>query len=196
MKESSAQSKRTFEDAHPLAQRLIDDACRRQPSGPVIEIGAGAGRNTRALAAAGLEVVAIDDAAPYTQLPAARASMEAALSTHGYLHGTASKLRAGIAELARVLRTGARAYVTLGSVDDVNYGFGEQIDEHTFAPGDGPEAGIPHVYLDRHATIEMFCDFTIEELELVDVDRIVGRWAHSSDEPPGKKHWFLIARRA
>jgi hypothetical protein len=187
---------RIVEAAHPLALRLIEDLHRDRSSGPVIEVGTGAGRNTRALTAAGLHVVEVDDATPYTQLPAAQASMAAALSTHAYLHGTTAKLRAGLAELTRVLRPQARAYLTFGSIDDVNYGFGEQVDEHTFAPGDGPEAGIPHVYLDRATAIEFLRGYTIESLEPIDVDAIVGRWAHSSAEPPGKRHWFAVARKS
>lgn len=195
MKDSSAQDKRTFEEAHPLAQRLIEDLRGAHVTGPVLEVGNGSGRNTRALLAAGLHVIATDDAALYTQLPAQRASIVAALSTHAYLHGTAPKLRAGIAELARVMQAGAPAYLTLGSVEDVNYGFGEAVDELTYAPGDGPEAGIPHVYLDRDEVMRLLRGFAIESLELVDVDAIVGRWAHADDEPPGKRHWFVVARK-
>lgn len=163
-------------------------------TGPVLEVGSGTGRNTRALTAAGLEVVPVSDDTPYTQLPAGRRAIAAALSTHAYLHGTTAKLRAGIAELARVLRRGASLYVTLGSIDDVNFGFGEQIDEHTYVPGDGPEAGVPHVYLDRDGVASLFRGFTLDSLEQVDVDDIVGRWAHAQDEPRGKRHWFVQAR--
>jgi hypothetical protein len=174
---------------------LIEELRRERIAGPVLEVGSGRGRNTRALAGAGLDVVATDDAVPYTQLPQAAASMAAALATHAYLHGPTAKLRAGIAELARVLRPRAPAFFTLGSIADVNYGFGTQIDEHTFAPGDGPEAGIPHVYLDRPAVLELLRAFTIDSLEDVDVDEIVGTWAHADDEPPGKRHWFVRARK-
>lgn len=174
---------------------MIEELRRECAVGPVLEIGSGHGRNTRALTAAGFEVVSTDDAAPYTQLPAANESMGAAVSTHAYLHGTTPKLRAGIAELARVLRPRAAAYFTLGSIDDVNYGFGAQIDEHTFAPGDGPEAGIPHVYLDRAAVVELLRGFTLESLDSVDVDGVVGAWAHAQDEPPGKRHWFVRTRK-
>lgn len=195
MDTSSAHGDLTFEQAHPLAARLIAAARETPLAGPVIEVGSGGGRNTRALRAAGVQVVSLDDAQPYTQLPAGRATMAAALSTHGYLHGTGPKLRAGLVELARVLRPGAPAYLTLGSIADVNYGFGTAIDEHTFAPGDGPEAGVPHVYLDRGAVEEFLAGFIIESLEETDVDAIVGRWAHGEDEPPGKRHWFVVARR-
>jgi hypothetical protein len=198
MSSSSAQT------AHPLTERLIGSARERPFDGPVIEVGTGSGRNTRALVAAGIPNVSIPDATPYTQLPAARGSFGAALSTHAYLHGTTAKLRAGLAELRRVLRPGAPVYLTLGSIKDARYGLGVPLDDRSFAPGDGPEAGIPHVYLDHDGVLEMLFGFEVTSLEEVDVDEIVGRWAHPSASPEqaedeeiaGRVHWFVEARRA
>lgn len=139
---------------------------------------------------AGLTVVAVPDETPYTQLGGAGNAYEGALSTHAYLHGTSSKIRSGIAELARVLRVGAPAFLTFGSIQDVRYGFGDRIDVHTFAPGDGPEAGVPHAYFDRDGMLEVLRPLTVVSLEEVAVDDIVGKWAHLDDEPRGKMHWF------
>jgi hypothetical protein len=197
MSSSSAQ------DAHPLTERLIRSAREHALDGPVIEVGTGSGRNTRALVAAGLPNVSVPDATPITQLPGGRESYGAALSTHGYLHGASSKLRAGIAELRRVLRPGARVFITLGSIKDARYGLGIPFDERTFAPGEGEEAGIPHAYFDRDGVIEVMLGFEVMSLEEVDVDDIVGRWAHppagseqrAEDEIAGRVHWFVEARR-
>ncbi|WP_317996730.1 class I SAM-dependent methyltransferase [Vulcanimicrobium alpinum] len=164
-------------------------------NGPVLEVGTGSGRNTRALVAAGLEVVSVPDETPYTQLPGARDAYAAAISTHAYLHGTSAKLRAGIAELRRVLRPGAAVFLTLGSIADDRYGLGLPFDERSFAPGDGDEAGIPHVYLDRDGVIETLFGFTVESLEEVAVNEIAGRWAHDDDDPARRVHWFVIARK-
>lgn len=196
-------------NAHPLAQRLIE---RYQADGerfPVIEIAAGSGRNTQALIDAGIPVVSTRDEDPYTQLPGGRETYGAALSTHGYLHGATAKLRAGFADLRRVLRSGAPIFVTLGSIDDPRFGFGLEMDERTFAPGDGPEKGIPHAFFDRDAILELLQGYTIESLENVDVTDIVGRWAHPEIEsglgPQGPNatdsrmrvlHWFVVARKA
>ncbi len=182
------------EAAHPLAQRLILHAADHPLTGPVIEVGTGSGRNTRALVAAAVPTVGIDDAAPYTQLPGARETYGAALSTHAYLHGTTAKLRAGLAELRRVLRAGSPAFITLGSIKDARYGFGIPFDERSFAPGDGDEAGIPHAYFDRDGVIELLYGYTIESMEEVDADATAGRWAHPDDPPAGRIHWFVIAR--
>src|SRR5690348_12003648 len=118
---SSDRTAATFAEADSLAQRLVQPL---EGAGPVLVIGNARGRNSRALQAAGVEVVAIPDEAPYTQLPAKTATFTGALSTHAYLHGVASKIRQGIAELARVLQRGAPLFLTFGSIQDVRYGFG------------------------------------------------------------------------
>ena len=181
---------------HPLAERLIE---RYRASGatlPIIEIAAGVGRNTRAIEAAGIAVVATRDDDPYTQLPGERDAYAAAFSSHGYLHGASAKVRAGIAELRRVLVAGAPIYLTLGSIHDERFGFGEALDEVTFAPGDGPEKGIPHAYFERDTVIELLRGFTIESLDEIDATQIVGTWAHDPDEELLPiLHWFVIATR-
>ena len=190
MSSSSAQT------AHPLAERLIESIREHPLDGPVIEVGTGSGRNTRALVAAGIPVVEVRDDMLYTQLPGTREMYGAALSTHAYLHGTEAKLRAGIAELRRVLMPGARIFVTLGSFKDARYGLGVPFDERSFAPGEGAEIGIPHAYFDRDGVLELLFGFTIDALEEVEVDEIVGRWAHADDEIAGRVHWFVQARRS
>jgi hypothetical protein len=182
--------------AHPLARQLLALVADRPLGGPVIEVGTGSGRNTRALVDAGVQVVSVPDDVLYTQLPGTHETYSAALSTHGYLHGTTAKLRAGFAELRRVLRPGAPIFITLGSIADARYGLGIPFDERSFAPGEGEEVGIPHAYFDRDGVNEVLEGFfTIEEAEKVDVDEIVGRWAHAENDVTGRVHWFVRARR-
>jgi hypothetical protein len=181
--------------AHPLLYQVIEILKARGVTGPVLEVASGSGRNTRALQAAGLVVVATRDDEPYTQLPGARGEYVAALSTHGYLHGAVAKLRVGLAELRRVLADGAAIAITLGSITDARFGFGEALDDNTFAPGDGDEIGIPHAYFDRDGVTELMRGlFTIASLEEMDVDEIVDPGAHL--EPAGMRHWFVLARKA
>jgi len=189
MSSSSAQT------AHPLAERLVALAGEHPLGGPVIEVGTGSGRNTRALVDAGIPVVGVPDTTLYTQLPGTRENYGAALSTHAYLHGASDKVRAGLAELRRVLKPDAPVFITLGSFRDVRYGLGNPVDERSFAPGEGDEAGIPHAYFDRDGVIETLGGFVIDSMEEVDVDDIVGRWAHE-DDVGGRVHWFVTARRA
>ncbi len=190
MSSSSAQT------AHPLAERLIARIREHPLDGPVIEVGTGSGRNTRALVDAHIRVLSVPDSTPYTQLPGRREEYGAAMSTHAYLHGTSAKLRAGIAELRRVLRPNAPVFITLGSFKDARYGLGIPFDERSFAPGEGAELGIPHAYFDHDGVIELMLGFAIESMEEVDVDEIAGRWAHGGDdEVVGRVHWFVAARR-
>jgi hypothetical protein len=179
---------------HPLAADLVIRYRQAAWSDPVIEIAAGSGRNSRYLTDAGIPLVSTRDDETFTQLPGGRNRYAAALSTHGYLHGTFAKLRLGFAELRRVLRPAAPIYITLGSVDDSRFGFGTAVDEYTFAPGDGDEAGIPHAYFDRAGVKEVLAPaFTVESLDEMNVDEIVGRWAHEG--PSGMRHWLVVARR-
>ena len=182
--------------AHPLATRLISLATERPLAGPIIEVGNGSGRNTRALVAAGLQVVPVTDDVPITQLPGTRDLYGAALATHAYLHGTTDKLRAGLADLRRVLLPDAPAFFTLGSIRDARYGFGVPFDERSYAPGDGDEAGIPHAYFDEDGARELLRGFfRIDALTEHETDAIVGRWAHAGDEVTGRVHWFVEATR-
>jgi hypothetical protein len=181
---------------HPLAERLIARYRALGATLPIIEIAAGAGRNTRAFEAAGIPVVATRDDEAYTQLPGERDAYAAAFSSHGYLHGASAKVRAGIAELRRVLVAGAPVFLTFGSIHDERFGFGEAFDEWTFAPGDGPEKGIPHAYFERDTIVELLHGFTVESLDEVDATDIVGRWAHDPDgEQLPIRHWFATATR-
>jgi len=181
--------------AHPLAADLAARYRERGLTRPIVEIGAGSGRNTRYFIESGIPIVSTRDDESYTQLPGGRGTYAAALSTHGYLHGTVSKLRLGFAELRRVLRPGAPIAVSLGSIEDARFGLGIPLDETTFAPGDGDEAGIPHSYFDRAGAVELLAPaFTVESLREVNVDGIVGRWAHAA--PAGMWHWFVIAHRS
>ena len=180
------------EQAHPLVKLLIADPARG--GSRVLEIASGRGRNTAALIAAGLEVTAITDDAARPPLALADAVFDAALSTHGFFHGRPHDAALLCAEVARAMRSGARLYVTLTSTADARCGSGAPIDIDTYAAQDGPERGVPHIYFSRASARALLEPaFRIEEIREVDVDAIVGRWAHSA--PGGMRHWFIVAAR-
>jgi len=172
---------------HPLALRLIE---RAGSSGMrVLELGSGSGRNTAALRAAGFHVTAIADDALRAPLRLSE-TFEAALSTHGLLHGTPHEVQDLLRETAAALCDDAPAYFTFASTRDARFGHGRRIDEDTYAAFEGEEAGVPHVFFGEAALRRALepC-FAIDALEELNADAIVGRWAHAR-VPVGTVHWF------
>lgn len=177
---------------HPLAVRLIEHAGSSRVR--VLELGSGSGRNTNALRAAGFHVTAIADDALRVPLRLTE-TFDAALSTHGLLHGTPHLVRDLVRETAGALRADAAAYFTFASTRDARFGQGRQIDENTFAAADGEEAGVPHVFFGEVPLRRMLEPwFAIDALEEVAADAIVGRWAHAR-MPSGTVHWFVQLRK-
>ncbi|MGZ3496028.1 MAG: class I SAM-dependent methyltransferase [Vulcanimicrobiaceae bacterium] len=200
---------------HPLAAGLISRLAPR-PDTHVLELGTGSGRNTAALLEAGFSVTSIDDdhertaaalerftgsrlnlvTAAYTQITGREQSFTAAISTHALLHGNALKVAAILFAVNRLLEPRAPFYATFGSKNDTRFGSGLRIDDDTFAPSDGAEQGVPHVYYDETQLRSALAPFfTIESLDEVAVDAVVGRWAHAQ-RPEGSVHWFVRASKA
>lgn len=176
--------------AHPLAIALIE-RLRVYPRARVLELGSGSGRNTAALEAAGFDVCSIPDAKlPSFSVPA---GFDGAIATHAMLHGTPATVAGMVAATARALKSGGPFYATFASVQDARFGTGTKIDEQTFAPVDGDERGVAHVYFDE-ARLRVLLErhFTVESLRECSVDDVVGRWAHSQ-KPHGSVHWFVHA---
>lgn len=177
---------------HPLAVALIE-RLRTQPGAAVIDFGAGSGRNTSALRAAGFNVCAVPDSETASFTPAQ--AFEAAVSTHALLHGTNTGIVSMLQSLANALEPQAPFYATFASKRDSRYGQGTQIERDVFAPDSGEEAGVAHAYFDEAGLRGVLqAHFVIEALEERNVDAIVGGWAHER-RPSGSVHWFVYARR-
>jgi hypothetical protein len=178
---------------HPLAIALIE-RLQSRAGARVLEIGAGSGRNTAALKGAGFDVYAVSDA----ELPgiAAPGQFDAALSTHGFLHGTAASAAQMLDAVTQRLVRAAPLYATFASVRDARFGNGTRIDDETFAPDEGDEIGVAHVYFTEMRLRELLeRRYTIESMEERDVDEVAGRWAHAQ-KPHGSVHWFVQATRS
>ncbi|MBV9262690.1 MAG: methyltransferase domain-containing protein [Candidatus Eremiobacteraeota bacterium] len=187
----------TIAAAHPLARALIE-RLRPERGARILEIGTGSGRNLRALQAAGLSVTSIDDARAACRdgIDAAGDGFTAGLSTHALLHGDSNSLTVTMHSIALALRSGGYLYASFGSSRDPRFGRGDRIDEFTFAPTEGDERGVSHVYYDEQrlrALLEPY--FEVESLEEHAVDRIAGSWAHREEPLSGAIHWFAVARR-
>ena len=180
---------RKLRRAHPLAISLIA-RLRAIPNARVLEFGAGRGRNTEALRAAGLAVDALADGAPV--MPGAH-GYDGALSTHALLHGTPATVAATLDAIANALKRGAPLHATFASTHDARFGKGVRISEHVYAAETGDEAGVPHTYFtDEELRSLLEPRFTIESLQETAADSIVGNWAHA--EPlRGVMHWFARA---
>ncbi len=186
--------------AHPLAEELIQ-ALRRRGGGRVLDFGSGMGRNGEALKDAGFDVLSIKDVAAagtsaLAEIDVRDAPLDGALSTHALLHGTPQSVRERVVAIARVLSGEAYFFATFASTRDARYGRGEQVAEATFAPLDGDERGVAHVYFDEarlRAVVEPY--FRIVQLDECVADAIAGTWAHPTSPLRGAAHWMLCAVR-
>lgn len=191
MSESSADDAK-LRRAHPLAISLIA-RLRSVPHARILEIGAGSGRNTEALQAAGFEVEALADGAP---IPARAEYYDGALSTHALLHGTPGTVAATLDSIARSLKRGAPLHATFASTRDARFGKGVRISKHVFAAEDGDEANVPHVYFTNEELRALLGGrFSIESIQETAADDIIGQWAHALPLR-GIMHWFVRAIRS
>ncbi|HKU68738.1 MAG TPA: hypothetical protein VJP85_13250 [Candidatus Baltobacteraceae bacterium] len=178
--------------AHPLALALAR-RLHAQPHARVLDFGSGSGRNTAALEAAGFTVRSVPDA--QVQTFRANREFDAAVGTHALLHGTPAAVSQMLRAIANALKAGAPLYVTFASVSDARYGKGTRIGDDTFAPDEGDERGVAHVYFRERGLRDILeRDFVVESLDERNVDEIAGRWAHAQ-QPRGSVHWFVQARR-
>jgi len=181
--------------AHPLAGAL---AQRLRPGARVLDFGSGRGRNASALRDAGFDVVAIDDgdAANAATLRAIEPRFDCAVATHALLHGTPQSVAERIDAIANALARDGLFFATFASTKDARYGRGEQIADETFAPSEGDERGVPHVYYGEERLRAILLPyFEVESLDERSADAIAGAWAHPSTPLRGAVHWFLKARR-
>jgi hypothetical protein len=202
------------EPAHPLAQALAHELATREHPARVLILGIGSGRNIPPLAAIGAFVDVIEEeagravtaaqrfaATPRVRL--VRASYagpypfsfgyDAALATHALLHGTRGHVAASLAAVRNRLRQGAPFYLTLGSAADPRCATGRRVDNGVWAAYDGPEAGVPHLYLTEPEVRRLLSGFNILSLQESSAAESAGRWAHTAEEAASLVHWFVLA---
>lgn len=199
---------------HPLA-RALASAVVRDSTARVLVLGTGNGRNVTPFTQNGVPVDILEQnetrareaAARYTNEPLVRVHAGAyagpypfdggfagALSTSALLHGTASSVAQSVAAIRAALRFDAPFFCTFGSTRDPRFGNGRRIDDQTFAPDSGSEAGVAHAYFDESQLRAMLAGFHIDELTEGTAAETVGKWAHTDDEAATIVHWFVRAR--
>ncbi len=174
----------THRPPHPLALELIE-RLRARPGADVLEVGAGNGRNTRALVAAGFRVCSLPGDGPCA----------AALTTHALLHGTPASIGLQLATIARALEPDASLFGTFGSTRDGRYGSGTLLEPYVYAPLEGDERDVAHAYFDQTRLRDLLSHWRIESMREVPVDDVAGKWAHTTAPLRDAVHWFVIATK-
>ena len=194
MQDASPRNQGSFRPPHPLALLLI----RRLPrEARVLDFATGSGRDADALRGAGFHLVALDDATaasaePFSALGAQR--FDAAISTHGFLHGSAAAVAERVRSVASRLEPRGLLVATFGSTHDRRFRQGTRIDAATYAPLEGDERGVPHAFFDHAAVVTTLeAAVEIESLEERAVDEIAGRWAHRDRPLERAVHWFAVS---
>lgn len=174
--------------AHPTNLRphrlAVELAALLRSGDSILDFAAGRGRNTAYLQAEGFHVDAVSDA----EAPEFRAGdrrYNAAISTHGLLHGMPETIQAAVREIGKCLSRSAPFYATFASVKDPRFGAGIRLGDRTFAPADGEEKDVPHTFFDEGGIRDLLGDlFAIESME-----------EHAAEHVAGSVHWFVRARR-
>jgi SAM-dependent methyltransferase len=200
------------EPAHPLADELARELSSRPRPARILIVGIGSGRNVPPLIAAGAIVDAVEEDAEragaaarrFAETPRVRVvraaysgpypfsfGYDAALSTHAFLHGTRAGVAASLAAVRNRLRPGGSLFLTLGSAADPRCGTGRGIEPGVWAELDGPEAGIPHLYLTEPEARTILAGFAIRSLSEAAAAETAGRWAHTEAEAARLVHWFV-----
>ena len=200
------------EDAHIIRDadisvirfaRIIGD----QGAKLVLDWGSGAGRHAFYLARLGFDVTAMDPSptgiaearrwlasegleatlrvAKPGRIPAPDSSFDAVLSLYAIEHGTREKVAESVTEIHRVLKPGGLALITFSSGEDSMKQYSRRVAPGTYAPRQGPEAGIPHYLTTREDIDDFFANYYILELShicsrlgvLAGDDRVDAHWA-------------------
>jgi ubiquinone/menaquinone biosynthesis C-methylase UbiE len=177
-----------------------------------IDVGAGAGRHTRFLADLGFVVAAVDLSlsglrharervghqtrhrwdlvqAAMTSLPFAEDTFAGGISWAAFYYGGAEAMKAAIAELHRVLKTGARALVAVRTTDDHRYTKGDAIETDTIrlTNNDTNEQGMTMHFVSETTVPEYFGRFARVDFERLETT-VDGRTARNSD-------WIIVVQK-
>ena len=190
------------EKSQPLPSVLrFSKDLERAGSSRVLDLGAGAGRHTIALARAGFQVVALDVSQTalttldrrvreeklsnviavkheMNLLPFTDCYFDAVLSTNVLHHGLAKEIRLALSEVHRVMRDGGRGLLVMISDKDYRAGSGRMVERGTRVFTEGDEKGITHHFFSRSELKSYLAAFDVESLQEVSAPTENGLGVH------------------
>ncbi|MBR4555439.1 MAG: methyltransferase domain-containing protein [Ruminococcus sp.] len=176
----------------------------------VLDLGCGLGRHALLFAKCGFKVTAADisrEAIDYLKkscretgaeltaavadmnsLPFADNAFDCVFAMHSAGHCDTEGMKRILAETARVLKPEGTVFMTLCSKETYTYQQGglPRIDENTLVKTDGPEKDVPHFFADPELIRELFADFELVRIRMIDDCYGRGRWKN-------EKHYFIEA---
>ncbi len=174
----------------------------------VMDIGFGTGRHVIYLSEVGFTVSGVDVSenaiyftkkwltekgltadlkiGEFTQLDYPDASFDAVVSTYVLHHATFAGMMKAFFEIYRVLRAGGVGFVTLQSTAGYRLGNGVKIEENTYLPEIGEDAGIPHHFCDLTDISILMRNFVAEKI-IHDVTNDANDHEHA--------HWWITFRK-
>ena len=179
----------------------------------VLDLGCGLGRYAMLFAEHGLKVTAFDsseyaiehlrrkaeeldleigcDIGDMHSLPYTDGSFDHVFAYLSISHTDSKGIRKVISEIERVLAPNGTMFITLCSKDTWSFREADlpMLDDCTRIRMDGPEKGIPHVYVDIPDIKDILSGFTLTRVRHIDDCLVDGRWQSS-------KHYHIEARRS
>jgi len=176
-----------FTEPHEDMPAIVD-MLRGKGARTVLDLGSGSGRHTVHLAQNGFSVFALDESPEGIEitrkwlareglsadlqvrsmtepLPYEDDFFDAIVSTQVIHHATMAAIRTTVGEIARVLKKGGFAFITVPKLRNQGVDF-EEIEPGTYVPLDGREKGLPHHYFTPDELRELFRDFEVSDIHL------------------------------
>lgn len=183
---------------------------RREGRRSVLDLGCGLGRHALLFAKCGFKVTACDISpeaigylkkscrengtdlralvADMNSLPFADDAFDCVFAMHAAGHCDTDGMKRILREIKRVLKPKGTVFLTLCSKE--TYTFAEtglpRLDPNTVIKTDGPEKGVPHFFADPKTIEELFAEFELIKVRMIDDCYYGGSWKN-------QKHYFIEA---
>jgi len=200
-----------WEVPHHTAVTFAEEL-REHRSQSVLDLGCGAGRHVVYLASLGFQVIASDISqtglsvtqqrltgrnlpahlhlCDLTSIPLADSSIDAVVTLYVIYHNYVEGIRRTVEEIGRVLRPSGLLLISLISDRGHRYGQGKEVEQNTFLPTLGADAGLPHHFFDAEGVQSLMESFHVTRLCLDE---------HEEQQEDGSSqlhsHWVCVAAK-